>query len=64
MKKNNKNLLDNGSLAIIGFATLVVMNLGGVYGAGFYLFGAIIGIALYARIAKNMKAPMLERYRS
>lgn len=53
--KKNKKLLDNGSLAIIGFGTLVVMNLGGVYGAGFYLFGGIIGMVLYHRILKNVK---------
>lgn len=54
--KKNKNPFDNGCLAIVGFGTMAVMNLGGVYGAGFYIFGAIIGIAIHARMTKNMKA--------
>lgn len=54
--KKNKNPFDNGCLAIVGFGTMAVMNLGGVYGAGFYIFGAIIGIAIHVRITKNMKA--------
>ena len=57
----NKPTLDSGSLAIIGFATMVVMNLGGLYGAGFYLFGTVTGMMIYSRLQKSMKAQEEEK---